>query len=649
MASIPFLIPLIALLTGMALAFSGAGLISGSLLIGVGTISGVIFTKLSEKPLLAFRYRKFNYFWIAIILIGVGVISTDLNRPEEFKPEVLDKVVGFRGEIVEKKITTTGDRLSVRLAELYLLDNSTIKVANAKALVKVLPFTDAVTGDYVSFGCGLRELESNSGHHSDVFNEYLMRKGINYSGLCQDEDLTIDNQGATWRYFSSGLRDKIVEKIELSGLKRPTVDFLVTILTGDKDFLDNNTKTVFADAGVSHALALSGMHIGILVSILLFLLFPFNIYGKYKYRLFITLVFVWVFTFITGMSPSAVRASVMVSFLFISFILERKNNIFNSIFGAAFIILVFNPYAIMDIGFQLSFSCVMLIAAFVNPLNPIKRHKKPVVYSVYSFILTTVVVSLGIWALSAYYFHSVPLMILPANMLILPLLPIYLFVSLIFITISSFGKIIPFIGETLDRLYDSLLNSLNLISGGGSSVLTVHVHETVVILWLIAVLITGVFLQVKKIKKKFFALPATIGILSIIFIFIIPGERSEDEMIFQKRYDRITISVYENEINRIIQPPVNSITSYLIKDKHIISVDTKIPDSLDTICDFVVVGNGYKGDLERIISQLKPSVVILHPSLFRKREKLIEELCEKNKLKCHSLRNSGAMRVSLKK
>lgn len=644
MAGVPFLLPLLGLLAGMAAAFCGAGAVVGAAVTAVSLAIAFILSNYRNKATEALRLRRYHIIWIFLLTAGIGIIATDFRRPEEVSEKILSESVALSGEALDVTTTAYGDRIVIKTDRIFLPDGKFLNIANCKAVATVKP-SEVIPGDIVSIKGRLRKVGENANRRDNGYDRYLLRRGIVFSLWNEREKAEVLESSGSLHSISRRLRDGIVKEIELSGLERPTVNFLVTVLTGDRDFLNDGTRTIFSDAGVSHALALSGMHIGIIISILMVLFFPLNIIGKYKLRLLLTLLAVWFYTFITGMPPSAVRASIMASFLFVSVVIERENSVFNSLFGAAFIILLIDPYSIFDVGLQLSFCCVGLIASFAGPLNPLKRHLHPKGYAVLSFILTTLAASIGIWAITAYYFKSVPLLVLPANIVMLPLLPFYLSIAIFYLLFASLGIRIGIIGNALDSLYDSLVGFLEFLSGEGSSSLDMEITGLTVILWLLTVVLAALYVNRKVNGRKFIAMPAISGILAIMSMLFIPVEAEADEMIFQKRYDRVSFVVYEGKKERRVEPPANCITSHDCL-KRVVTVDSPIPDSLVMDCDYLIVARGFKGNFEELRTHFNPRVVITHPSLFRKRENNFIESATQRGVHVHSLRENGPLRVA---
>ena len=120
-----------------------------------------------------------------------------------------------------------------------------------------------------------------------------------------------------------------------------------------KDELDNGIRNAYAQTGTMHVLAVSGLHVGLIFSVLLLVLARFNRTGRQRFiGAILTLAILWLYAFITGLSPSVLRAVLMFSLVTVGLALRRNTNIYNTVSIAALVLLYFNPYNLLEVGFQ---------------------------------------------------------------------------------------------------------------------------------------------------------------------------------------------------------------------------------------------------------------------------------------------------------
>ena len=209
---------------------------------------------------------------------------------------------------------------------------------------------------------------------------------------------------------------------------------------GDERSLDAAQRQSFSATGVSHVLALSGLHLGILFS--LYSLLFVNRLRSRRGRVFASLVGVallWGFALLVGFPLSLVRATVMFTLWQLSVVLYSERSSLNNLALAALLILLFSPASLFDIGFQLSFTSVFFIL-LLTPHIPRPRwlRRSRLLALLYGWLTVSIVAQIGTGPLVAYYFHTIPLVGLLGNLLAIPLAYVILGLALVFFLIPGF-------------------------------------------------------------------------------------------------------------------------------------------------------------------------------------------------------------------
>ena len=209
---------------------------------------------------------------------------------------------------------------------------------------------------------------------------------------------------------------------------------------GDKRSLDAAQRQSFSATGVSHVLALSGLHLGILFS--LYSLLFVNRLPSRRGRVFASLVGVallWGFALLVSFPLSLVRATVMFTLWQLSVVLYGERSSLNNLALAALLILLFSPASLFDIGFQLSFTSVFFILLLTpNIPRPRWLRRSRLLPLVYGWLTVSIVAQIGTGPLVAYYFHTIPLVGLLGNLLAIPLAYVILGLALVFFLIPGF-------------------------------------------------------------------------------------------------------------------------------------------------------------------------------------------------------------------
>ncbi len=239
---------------------------------------------------------------------------------------------------------------------------------------------------------------------------------------------------------------------------------VISALTlGDKYSLTHDIRTLFSETGASHVLALSGLHLGILVSVLLFLFTPLLRTSVTRFiALSLCLLLIWLFTFLTGMNVSLVRAATMYSLALLFFARHRQGVPINHLALAALLILFFQPMSLMDIGFQLSFLSVFAIL-FFQPIAVAIRPRNRIWAWITDFIYVAVVAQLTTAPLVAYSFHVLPLAFLLSNIVVIPCAYVLLSASLCLFVLSPFSLFPLWLYQILTSTAHFMLNGLEII------------------------------------------------------------------------------------------------------------------------------------------------------------------------------------------
>ena len=199
-------------------------------------------------------------------------------------------------------------------------------------------------------------------------------------------------------------------------------------------------------------LSLSGLHVGFIALIIWWLLFPLDYLRLKKLRLVVTLAAIILFAVFTGLSPSVVRATIMIGFVFASVLFYRRSVSLNALAMAALLILVFSPSSLYSVGFQLSFITVCAILLFARVPEALTSRFKWVNYLT-STVITSLVAMVATMALTAYYFHTISFMSVLTNLMILPVLPIFMVLGALWLLVLSSGLRCDVLDWCLDTLY----------------------------------------------------------------------------------------------------------------------------------------------------------------------------------------------------
>jgi competence protein ComEC len=229
-------------------------------------------------------------------------------------------------------------------------------------------------------------------------------------------------------------QEVMTKRLHDAGIDQESLSVSSALLLGQKSGLEKDTRKKYAQVGVSHLLALSGMHLGIIYGILYLLFIKRIRYSEWKwFWLPPILLVIWGYAFITGMPISLVRASIMFSIATIATLAQNDTPSLHILALSALAILLFRPSALFEIGFQLSFIAVFFILALYQPL----KERLGLRNKVAELFLLSVVAQLGTSPLSIYYFHTFPFLGSIVSIVLIPLTTIIIYMGLIVLLIPN--------------------------------------------------------------------------------------------------------------------------------------------------------------------------------------------------------------------
>ena len=282
-------------------------------------------------------------------------------------------------------------------------------------------------------------------------------------------------------------RAKLLDRLSESGVDGSAYAVVAAMALGDKSQLTRELKDAYAISGASHILALSGLHLGIIYTLLSLLL------SRRRWQVttqVVIIVSIWLFVFLVGLSASVVRSAVMVTVYALLSLGHRDKLSVNTLAFAAIVMLLFNPLSLFDVGFQLSFMAVLAILLFYPLFENLWSQPFLLDHRVFRWLWTMLAVScaaqIGVAPLIAYYFGRFSCYFLLANLVVVPAAALILYLSLSVLLIPSLAYLLIYIVDTLNQL----LVSIAALPGASIEGL----HPTPLQVWMVYVIIGAVYL-----------------------------------------------------------------------------------------------------------------------------------------------------------
>ncbi len=372
-------------------------------------------------------YLQSYYFGICIYLIMIlsGIIICNQHK-EIFKDNHFSKIPSkqlivylleepkVKGDIARFNVEVTNN-----LQENYL-------VATQGKLLLAMRFDTTKSlnlhyGDLLLIKSKFKETEPAYNPSEFDYKGFLSSQQIYYqSFINQKETKKLDEHVANpIKEFALKFRERQIEKFN-TYLKDSSVKAVAsTLILGYRADLSKDILQTYTKTGTMHVLSVSGMHVGIVVYLLSFMLMFLSKSKKGRIlQAIIMISLVWFYALITGLAPSIERAAIMTTFIMLGKARSLKTNTFNIIAVTAFVILIFDPFAVINVGFQLSFIAVAgiiylqpLVCSFYNTSNKILDW-------VWKLTAVSIAAQIATAPLSLYYFHQFPIYFILSNLFI---------------------------------------------------------------------------------------------------------------------------------------------------------------------------------------------------------------------------------------
>ena len=283
---------------------------------------------------------------------------------------------------------------------------------------------------------------------------------------------------------------------------------VLALVIGMKDELAEELKSAYSAAGAMHVLAVSGLHVGIIYGLVLLIFKRTGLRSrKTKWLLaIVSLLILWLYAFVTGLSPSVLRAVTMFSFIAIGKAMQRNTNIYNTLAASAFVLLWYNPYLIMSVGFQLSYLAVFGIVYLQPKFYGLVNVEHPILEKIWTITCVSLAAQIATAPLSILYFHQFPSYFFISNLFIIPAALIILTMGLALLILGwvpGVGVGVSWILSKFVYLTNVLVFSVEALPGSLIEGLQVKTYES----WLIYITILGclLFLARKRFKLLIFS------------------------------------------------------------------------------------------------------------------------------------------------
>lgn len=516
----------------------------------------------------------------------------------------------------------------------------------------------------------LKELIPPLNPHQFNYKAYLAKQGIYHQLFTEKEQfLKLNSNTATLFGLSARFRNQIQKSLQKHNFKKNELAVINALLLGQRQDISKELISDYQKAGAIHILAVSGLHVGIILLILSFLLKPLE---KIKYgKLIKTIIIVfllWMFAFIAGLSASVVRAVTMFTFLAIGMSFRKKNVIAFSFISSLFFLLLIKPMFLFDVGFQLSYLAVFGILSTQAKMYSLWKPKFKIVDFFWQLFTVSIAAQIGILPLSIYYFQQFPGLFLASNLVIIPFLGAIL-IGGVLVIILSLLKLLP---QFLADFYGTIISWMNIFVSWVSHqeeflFKEISISFVFMLSWYLFIFL-GIYLFTKRSSKKLIYFLISILIIQGVFLlernqykekdelivfhksrFSILGKRTGEKLFLDHNLDSLML-LKENSIKyyrikeKIAEVKETSFKNFIkYTDKNILLVDSLGVYNLSGLKNpIVILQYSPKINLTRLIKTIKPSEIIADGSNYKSSVIRWKNTCKKEKISFHYTAEKGA-------
>lgn len=606
--------------------------------------------------------------------ICIGVLIVQLHDQQQFKAhytQQFSKETISEGQIIFRireilKPTTYHDKYVVSLLKF---NGQTVTGKLLLNVSKDSTKNKFEVDDVLYISSPLETISSPQNPYQFNYRRYLEKQYIYHQITTKRSSIfKIQSETQTLFGYADRIRTNIDKRLKAYHFRPDELAIINALLLGQRKDISKEIFDNYSHAGAIHILAVSGLHVGIILLILNMVFKPVERlkHGRYI-KIAMLLMCLWSFAIIAGMSASVTRAVAMFTVVAIGMNLKRPTNIFNTLAISMFILLLFKPMFLFDVGFQMSYLAVIAIVSIQPLFKKLWTPKHKTINYFWEIFTVTIAAQIGVLPISLYYFHQFPGLFFISNLVIIPFLGFILGVGIIVILLAVLNILPQFIAD----IYGGIISSMNHFIGWISqqeSFLFKNISFGITFVIVSYVLVIALFTYFKKPKHLQLAF-VLIAILCVQAALMIDKRQSQsDEIVVFHKTKHSLIGIKQNESltvassidsidklnntiikNYMVGQSIDNINTaelrsvYSFANKKMLVIDSLgIYNVKSFLPDYVLLRNSPKINLKRLIDSLHPKLIIADGSNYRSYAKRWETTCRQQKIPFHLTSEKGA-------
>ncbi|PXY41596.1 competence protein ComEC [Flavobacterium cheongpyeongense] len=526
-----------------------------------------------------------------------------------------------------------------------------------------------IIGNIICLKTTLQDNPSPKNPNQFDYGKYLKDKQIYAQIYATKSEISIHKtiQKDIW-YYTAKLHARIVHNLTRNNFNPSEMNVALALILGQRQEISPETIQDYQFSGATHILSVSGLHVGFIMLFISFILKPIGNNPKGSLiKLIAILTSLIIFAVISGLSPSVLRSVVMFSFLAIGTYLRRSGNTYHTLLVSILLILLFEPYFLFDIGFQLSYLALFFILWLQPILKNLWNPKNKIIINIWDVLTVSFAAQIGTLPLCLYYFHQFPGLFFITNIVIIPILSLIMIVGIIVMILAVFNIAPLFLIQILEKSIYLLNKVIHFIASFDSFVIrNISFNNYYLFAFYIWIIITIIWIKKPKFSKLIGVLVSII-LLQISFLFTKKNIQSQHEIIVyntkkktiisERDGEDVTFFCNDNVLNKASKN--NIVNSYLVGNFCRLKNETKIKNMLylnnkkifiidssgiypQTIQpDILIFIQSPKINLDRILKSLHPKIIIADASNSYSIQKYWKATCLKQKIPFHATSEKG--------
>jgi competence protein ComEC len=501
------------------------------------------------------------------------------------------------------------------------------------------------------------------------YGKYLENKHIYGQMYTSSDVINIAKQSKKdlW-YYSDALRSRILNNLQDHNFKNEELQVAMALILGQQQDISPEIIKDYQYAGAVHILSVSGLHIGFILMFMTLVLRPVPNTTKGSWiKLFIILTSLILFGILAGLAPSVVRSVTMFSFIAIGSHLRRSVNIYNTLIVSMLIILLFEPSFLFDVGFQLSYLALFFIIWLQPMLKLLYQPKNKLTKYFWDILTVSFAAQIGTLPLSIYYFHQFPGLFFITNIIVIPLLGVIMVIGVLVMLCAAVYDVPQF----LSQLFEWSITILNRIIHFIASFEQFLIKDIPLQLFMLISAYASIICIVIWIKKpnfnKLVAVLTSILVIQAVYFYTRWSDATNSELIIfhLPKQTLITIKkgetymIYNSSIDVPKKTELTALTTYLTgnngaiekkqslrnfifyNEKRIFVLDSSMQYLSNIKPDILVLTQSTKINLDRVLMELQPKMVVADGSNFKTIQQYWKNSCDKQKIPFHMTREKG--------